>query len=79
MNLFHDEGHQLSTDTARINIPEGSAESSVRTVGQSPSGVVEGEGFRLHERGARIMFTGRAKAVLNGAIGQDSEGQGSGG
>ncbi|NQW10650.1 MAG: LPS export ABC transporter periplasmic protein LptC [Alphaproteobacteria bacterium] len=66
VELFHDAGHQVTTRTARINLADSVASSDSPTQGQSPGGTVEGEGFRLYDRGARILFTGRAKAVLNG-------------
>lgn len=65
VDLFQDEGHHLSSESARIDIPNGSVQSSSPTIGQGPSGVVEGEGFQLRDRGARIEFTGKAKAVLS--------------
>ena len=65
--LFHDAGHQVVTQKARINLANGTASSDTPTQGQSPGGNVEGEGFRLYDRGARILFTGRAKAVLTSA------------
>ena len=46
---------------------KGTAESDDATSGQSPGGNVQGEGFRLFDRGARIVFTGKAKAVLYGS------------
>jgi len=65
--LFHDAGHQLGSETARIQLGAGTAESDDPTIGQSPGGNIHGEGFRLFDRGARIVFTGKAKAVLFGA------------
>lgn len=65
--VFHEAGHQLASETARINLGEGTAMSEDPTTGQSPGGNVAGEGFRLYDRGARIIFTGKAKAVLYGS------------
>lgn len=65
--VFHEAGHQLASDTARIRFGEGVAESDTPTTGQSPGGNVTGEGFRLYDRGARIVFTGKARAVLYGS------------
>ncbi|MEQ8394171.1 LPS export ABC transporter periplasmic protein LptC [Thalassobaculum sp.] len=67
VSVFHEAGHQLVSDTARISLGAGTAESDNATSGQSPGGNVQGEGFRLYDRGARIVFTGRAKAVLYGS------------
>ncbi|MBI1208176.1 MAG: LPS export ABC transporter periplasmic protein LptC [Azospirillum sp.] len=67
VSVFHEAGHQLAADTARIDLGEGTAASDDPTTGQSPGGNVAGEGFRLYDRGARIVFTGKAKAVLYGS------------
>lgn len=65
--VFHEAGHQLASDTARIDLGGGTARSDAPTTGQSPGGNVTGEGFRLYDRGARIVFTGKARAVLHGS------------
>jgi len=67
VSVFHEAGHQLASESARIDLGAGTAESDAPTTGQSPGGNVAGEGFRLYDRGARIVFTGKAKAVLYGA------------
>lgn len=67
VSVFHEAGHQLVSDTARIDLGGGTAASDAPTTGQSPGGNVVGEGFRLYDRGARIVFTGKAKAVLYGS------------
>lgn len=67
VSVFHEAGHQLASDTARIDLGDGTAASDVATTGQSPGGNVAGEGFRLYDRGARIIFTGKARAVLYGS------------
>ncbi|GHD64009.1 hypothetical protein GCM10017083_55120 [Thalassobaculum fulvum] len=65
--VYHEAGHQLASDTARVNFGDGSATSDTPTTGQSPTGNVTGEGFRLYDRGARVVFTGKARAVLYGS------------
>jgi lipopolysaccharide export system protein LptC len=62
--LFHDAGHQLNTDAATIEMGPGNVSSVLPTQGQSPAGTIEGEGLRTFDRGARIIFTGRSRAVL---------------
>lgn len=66
VSVFHEAGHQLASDAARIDLGNGTAASDMATAGQSPGGNVAGEGFRLYDRGARIVFTGKARAVLYG-------------
>lgn len=77
VSVFHEAGHQLMSDTARIDLGGGTAASDDPTTGQSPGGNVIGEGFRLYDRGARIVFTGKAKAVLYGSA--TAPGAGAGG
>ena len=64
VSLFHDAGHQLMTEEAMIDMGPGNVFSEVPTRGQSPGGTIEGEGMQSLDRGARIIFTGRARAVL---------------
>lgn len=74
VSVFHEAGHQLVSDTARIDLGGGTAASDEPTTGQSPGGNVIGEGFRLYDRGARIVFTGKARAVLYGSAGSPGAG-----
>lgn len=64
VSLFHDAGHQLQTEEAMIDMGPGNVFSEVPTHGQSPGGTIEGEGMQSLDRGARIIFTGKARAVL---------------
>lgn len=64
VSLFHDAGHQLITEEAMIDMGPGNVFSEVPTQGQSPGGTIRGEGMQSLDRGARIIFTGRARAVL---------------
>ncbi|GAB4175377.1 MAG: hypothetical protein OHK0024_12330 [Thalassobaculales bacterium] len=64
VNLFHDRGYELVTDTADIDLKAGSAVSHVPVQGQGPLGTIEAEGMVVQERGNRIFFTGKARLVL---------------
>ncbi|MDF1792479.1 MAG: LPS export ABC transporter periplasmic protein LptC [Thalassobaculaceae bacterium] len=64
VSLFHDAGHQLLTEEAMIDMGPGNVFSEVPTQGQSPGGTIQGEGMQSLDRGARIIFTGRSRAVL---------------
>lgn len=64
VSLFHDAGHQLITEEAMIDMGPGNVFSEVPTQGQSPGGTIRGEGMQSLDRGARIIFTGHATAVL---------------
>jgi lipopolysaccharide export system protein LptC len=64
VDLYQDSGYELHTDSARVEVGPGNATGDEPTRGNGPSGTIEGEGFRLWERGKTILFTGRSKAVL---------------
>jgi lipopolysaccharide export system protein LptC len=70
VDLFQDSGYEMHTDSARIEVGPGNAAGDDPTHGHGPSGTIEGEGFRLWERGKTILFTGKAKAVLTMAKGK---------
>ena len=66
VTLFYDRGYQFESQSARIDMRAGTAEGRQPVVGHGEGGHIEGEGFQLFDRGARIIFTGKAKAVLRG-------------
>ena len=65
VNLFHDRGLELRTETARIDLKAGEASGSEPVEGQGPFGLLNAEGFRLFDRGMRIVFTGKSRLVVN--------------
>lgn len=71
VSVFHDAGHQLATDAARVDLKRGSIVSNKPAIAQGPNGFIEGEGFVLLERGAKIRFTGKTKALLHASTGSD--------
>lgn len=64
VTLFYDRGYQFASESARVDLRAGTAEGRQPVIGHGEGGRIEGEGFRLFDRGARIIFTGRSKAVL---------------
>lgn len=66
VRLHHDNGVMLETAAATIALDAGSAASDTPVAAQGPFGTITGEGFRMTERGTVIIFTGRARAVLEG-------------
>ncbi|MDR3439542.1 LPS export ABC transporter periplasmic protein LptC [Telmatospirillum sp.] len=70
VDLFQDSGYEMHTDSARIEVGAGNATGDDPTHGHGPTGTIEGEGFRLWERGKTIIFTGKSKAVLTMAKGK---------
>lgn len=64
VTVFHDNGMMFRTQRAAVRVQEGSASGRSPTRAQGPFGTIHAEGFEMTERGAVIIFTGRAHAVL---------------
>ncbi len=64
VNLFHDAGYEFQTRTARLNIQEGYAEGYTAVVGHGPFGEIRSQGFRILDKGRRVMFLGRTRLLL---------------
>lgn len=64
VHLTHDEGFDIVTETATINLNDGSAAGSSAVSGQGPTGELQAEGFRLSDRGQVILFTGRSRLLI---------------
>jgi lipopolysaccharide export system protein LptC len=64
VNLFHDKGFELRTESARVRLAEGMAEGAQPVEGQGSIGTIQAEGFRVLNRGARIFFLGRSRLVI---------------
>lgn len=64
VQLFHDGGYEISTDSARIDLDKGFASGETAVRGQGPNSQLEGEGFRIHDRGQRLEVLGPARVVL---------------
>lgn len=66
VTIYHDSGLRLQTDQAAVQIDAGSASGDAPVAAQGGFGTLTSEGFRLIDRGAVVIFTGRAHAVLEG-------------
>jgi len=64
VSLFHDDGNEFHTARAQVDLNQGAATGDDPVAGQGPSGTIAAEGFRLYDRGAVIIFTGKAHLVL---------------
>lgn len=64
VTIYHDNGTMMRTEHALVLLTEGSAEGDAPVAAQGSFGTLTSEGFRLTERGAVVVFTGRAHAVL---------------
>lgn len=64
VSVYSDEGQELHTERAHIDIKAGTAHGDVPVLGQGPFGLIEGTGFEASERGAVILLKGRVKATI---------------
>ena len=64
VQLFQDKGNEFHTDSAHIDMANGTAEGDEPIEGQGPFGHVAGEGFRIRDRGDVIIFTGKSHLEL---------------
>ena len=73
VTLFHDRGFELRTQAAQVDLEAGVARGSEDVEGQGPFGNLEAEGFEVLDRGARVLFTGKSRAVLYPKTEQDTQ------
>jgi len=64
VQLFQDKGNEFHTDSAHIDMGNGSAAGDDPVAGQGPFGYVTGQGFRIRDHGDVIIFTGHAHLTL---------------
>ena len=69
VNLFHDSGYEFRTASAQIDFGAGVASSDTPVEAQGPGGVLKAKGFRMLDKGARVLFTGKAHLVLHPGAG----------
>ncbi len=65
VNLFHDSGYELQTLRADVDLDKGNAQGDDPVVGQGPDSELQGEGFRLYNKGAKIIVTGKSRLVIH--------------
>jgi lipopolysaccharide export system protein LptC len=64
VSLFHDRGFEVHTSIADADLKAGTAHGDQPTQGHGPSGEIQGQGFRILDRGARIIFTGESQLII---------------
>lgn len=64
VNLFHDAGYDFHTNSAYIDLSAGTAYGQEPIEGQGPFGNIKAQGFRVIDRGERVIFTGKAKMTI---------------
>jgi len=66
VTIWQDDGTLIETQQARVDVKAGHAEGDRPIAAQGSFGTITGDGFRLRDRGAVVVFTGNARAVLEG-------------
>ena len=66
VRIFHDGGTLFVTEAATVQLNEGTAQGDRPTQAQGSFGTIDSEGFEMRDRGAVMIFTGRARAILEG-------------
>jgi len=64
VNMFHDQGYEMTTDAVRIDLNGRTAESITEVLGQGPIGELRSEGLRMNNKDRIIYFTGKAMLRL---------------
>lgn len=64
VELFQDKGNEFRTDSAHIDMANGTAQGDEPIEGQGPFGHITGQGFRILNRGDTIIFTGHSHLEL---------------
>ena len=65
VNLFHDSGFEVTTQKAQIDLENGAATGALPVEGHGPFGHLEGEGFKLLNKGKTIFFTGKSRLTIH--------------
>lgn len=65
--LYHDQGYELHTQEAQIDLARSSARGEAPVTGHGPQGALDGEGFEIRDGGAQVLVTGRSTLRLKGA------------
>lgn len=64
VSLFHDMGYEFHTRSAYVDVKAGTAYGQEPIEGQGPLGTLKAQGFRIFDKGERVIFTGRAHLVV---------------
>lgn len=64
VNLFRDDGFEMSTEAANIDLETNEAWGDVPVRVQGPTANLTAEGFRITDGGDRVIFTGESTLVL---------------
>ncbi len=64
VGLYTNSQYEFITDEITINMKDSSAYGTHSVIGKAPIGTIKADGFRLFDKGQRVIFTGRVKVVM---------------
>ena len=64
VSLYHDDGFEMHTESAHVDLEAGTATGSDPVQGQGPFGLLNAEGFSVVDRGQRVIFFGKSRLIL---------------
>lgn len=64
VQLYQDQGNEFRTDSAHMDMANGTAASSDPVAGHGPFGHVTAQGFTMYNRGDVIVFNGKTSLTL---------------
>ena len=64
ISLFRDDGYEMRTDRATVNLKDGTAQGNQTVWGQGPFGTLRAAGFKILESGQRVVLTGKSKVTF---------------
>jgi lipopolysaccharide export system protein LptC len=64
VELYQDRGNEFHTDSARVDMMNGTAQGDEPVTGQGPFGHVTADGFTMFNRGETIVFNGKTNLSL---------------
>lgn len=67
VTLVHENGTRFVTKTAHVDVSANIAEGHEPVSGHGPSGDITAQGFRILDKGERVIFTGRSDLLLKGS------------
>ncbi|HJU16882.1 MAG TPA: LPS export ABC transporter periplasmic protein LptC, partial [Stellaceae bacterium] len=65
--IVRQDGTRFSTESAHIDFSTNAADGHDPVAGRGPWGTVRAQGFRILDKGDRVIFTGRSDLVVRGA------------
>jgi lipopolysaccharide export system protein LptC len=64
VSVFHDKGFELRTESASVDLSNGTAFGQDPVEGHGPFGTIDAQGFRVKDQGNIVIFTGKTHLTL---------------